>query len=124
LERSQNAGPPSSFPAHPILWHGFNSITTLPPVQRCIYVKMEGEYLLHLRSLIHHSACRILLTSFLAHCPASASWRTALHQSLFSVPFLVLPLLSLLSDSDLKAWPDCWVSVDFLLSPIPSVVIG
>jgi len=39
--------------------------------------------------------------------------------SLSGVPSLALFLPFLTSGPDFGAWPDCWVSVEFLLAPIP-----
>jgi len=41
------------------------------------------------------------------------------HLSLFGEPSLALLLQSLTSGTDLEAWPDCWVSVEFVAPPIP-----
>jgi len=52
--------------------------------------------------------CRILLISF---------W-IVLHLSLSGTPSLVLFLLFLTFGPGLRAWPDCWASVEFLHAPI------
>jgi len=41
------------------------------------------------------------------------------HLSLSGVPSLALLLSFLTSGLDLEAWPDSWVSVEFLHAPIP-----
>jgi len=49
---------------------------------------------------------------------------TVPHPSLYGVPSSA-PLLPLLtSGPDLGAWPDCWVSVEFLHAPIPQMGSG
>jgi len=52
-----------------------------------------------------------------------ASFWIVPHLSLSGAPFL--PLLSFLtSGPDFGAWPDCWVSVEFLHAPIPQKISG
>jgi len=48
----------------------------------------------------------------------------ALHLSLFGAPVFTLLLSSLISDLNIGAWPECWVSVKFLPNPHPSERVG
>jgi len=54
---------------------------------------------------------------------SAGSWLTSSwiipHPSLSGAPSLALLLPLLTSGPDLRAWPACWVSVEFLLTPIP-----
>jgi len=57
--------------------------------------------------------CKIKLASF---------W-IVLHLNLSNVPsWVLLPFLT--SGPDLGAWPDCWVSTEFLRTPIPRKLSG